>query len=97
MKYLLSILISLCVWATLLCGLWLVVPGFLSFGVLLVSAVILSLAISFSVLIILLRSFDSGSFDRQQLSTLEKSLLREDLLNSVDPIAKSGSNPESKI
>src|SRR5882672_500002 len=96
MKYFLLILTSLSVLGILLCGLWLGVLGFRSSGVLLACLLILSLAISFSVPIILLRSFDSGSFDQQQLSTLEKSLLREDLLRSGDQDVKSGSNLESK-
>src|SRR5258706_6914194 len=97
MKSFLLTLILLSAWVILLSGLWL--GGLVSpkYAVLLACLLILSAAISFSVLIILLRSFDSGSFDQRQLSILEKSLMKEDLRNCKDLDAKSGSNPESKI
>src|SRR6266436_8593424 len=96
MKSFLWTLILLSAWVTLLSGLWL--AGLVSqrYAVLLACLLTLSATISFSVLIILLRSSDNGNLDQQLLSTLEKSCLKEDSLNCNDPDAKSGSNPKSK-
>ena len=65
MRSLLVTLISLSVWAILLFGLWEAVPALQNFAVLLASALIVLLAISFYLLITLLQSPDNGNSDPQ--------------------------------
>src|SRR4051812_19738740 len=96
MKYFLSILISLFAWETLRFGHWPAALAFQSFEEQLVLLLILLVGISFCVVIILLRSHDSGNSGPQQLSTLEKYSQNLITPKSDDPTVKSGSNQKSK-